>query len=578
MRSPAPSCMSANLFSYPNTGWRKHAALLIAVVVPCVFIVWRIWLNMRNIPYWDEFDSVLALLLRAKYLWQEGGLIGALLEVHNEHRMATSRVMFLLSYVMTGAVDFLVLGWIGNGFFFSMLWVLVRRAAEPGQRVILASFLALGVVHLAHHENLFWSGSSIDHFQVPLLAALAFAGLASRTWLGFAGAALAALAATFTLAHGILIWGVGIVWLIAERRRLGAAIWVGLAGLAVYWFLDGLALNPQHQHAVARDVGLVILHWLCNLGAATGVQHVGVAVVLGAGMVTWLLLLGFRRAWRASPVAAAMVLFCVSSLLLIAIGRVGVTGYQLVPTSRYMVLSCVALSLSAWLEFRVQSAGQPIGGRASRALMILGLALLAVNVVSNFSNHGLGQKFADRRERALAYFGHFGQLRDAVDRLYPVPERSTELLKEAIKREIYRPPQVGRKVMFASKQEIGGVKYFFEDLRINERGIYAVGWSYILGQEAERGRTFLVLRSDVDFEVFRTASSSRADVVKALDDPLALNSGFRTFVPMAELRPGVYQVGLLFQKGSVGVYTMTDHRLEVVAGEFKAGRGGRAGK
>jgi hypothetical protein len=545
-------------------GWLRQRSrslwLMLGILAPVLFVLWRISLNLRNIPYWDEFDSVFALLLQVDDLIARGGLLEAMWAIQNEHRMLTSRALFVLSYLLTGKINFVVIGWIGNLFFLGLLVTLVWSGERRGAwRLPLACVLALGMVHLLHGENYFWSGSSIDHFQVPMLAALAFWGLEQKSKTGYALAVLAAMAGTCTLLHGLLIWVVGGIWLLVERRWWAGAIWGGLAVCIGGLYFADFMVNPQHSMERARDFVTVIQYWLYLLGAVVSGEHAQFSMVLGAGFVLWAVSLAWRGVVGENRVMAAMIVFCLLALGAIAIGRVGVAteGFRVV--SRYMVLANLVLVLLAWLEFKSRPTGAQIGWR----LGALVAAMLVLNVTSNLTHIGKGRRFAEQRDRSLVYFQHYGHFKDTDFKLYPIKQKADNLLAEVISRRVYTPPITGQPVEFTRKQEVGGVKYYFDDIGLKEQSLYARGWGFVPNQIPKRGHTFLVLKSKQRFLIFKTVSITREDVVSAQGRPELALAGFRTTITRDRIPPDDYQIGLLFRVGDSGYYTMTDHRLDL---------------
>ena len=215
-------------------------------LLPVAYMVVRTSLAFRNAAYWDEIETVLDFLLKlqAGPTWQES--IGQLFSPGNEHRTVTSRLLFAVSYWLTGTVNFTVIGVIGNLFLFGVCGLLLATAGTAVRRLQLALLLSGLLFQLQHFENFFWSGSSIDHFQVVTLATAAFVALAWPTRTGLALASLSAALATFTLAHGLLVWPLGALVLGHARRWRHLAAWGGGAVFTLGVFFTGYGRNTGH--------------------------------------------------------------------------------------------------------------------------------------------------------------------------------------------------------------------------------------------------------------------------------------------------------------------------------------------
>src|SRR5262249_53114667 len=159
--------------------WPRFVPCLLAVIaaVPAGWMAAQIAATARNIAYWDEIDSALALLLRLDSGMSAHDFIQNLFSVTNEHRTVTSRLIFAGSYWLTGTVNFRYLNILGNGFLLAAWIMLVMSVRGEARRLRLAVPLALMLFQLENYESFLWSGSSIDHFQVVALAVGAIVGI-----------------------------------------------------------------------------------------------------------------------------------------------------------------------------------------------------------------------------------------------------------------------------------------------------------------------------------------------------------------------------------------------------------------
>ena len=194
--------------------------LALLALVPVTFIILDVLASARNIVYWDEFDTVLDLLLTLDSGVDFRGFVERIFAINNEHRMITSRLLFAASWWLTGTVDFRVIGAIGNLFLVILCVTLVVSVHTTSRRLRLGVILACLMFSFEHFENLFWSGASIDHFQVVALAVGAFALIARGTRGALIGAGFLAILATFTLAHGMITWAMGAFMLWRAQRRI----------------------------------------------------------------------------------------------------------------------------------------------------------------------------------------------------------------------------------------------------------------------------------------------------------------------------------------------------------------------
>src|SRR6185369_2226159 len=98
-------------------------------------------------------------------------------------------------------------------------------------------------------ENFIWSGALIDHFQVVMLGVAAITLVARGTRGACIGAMALGLLATFTLAHGSLVWPIGALLLASQRRWNHLIGWCACAVVVIAAFLYGFEFNPGHRIA-----------------------------------------------------------------------------------------------------------------------------------------------------------------------------------------------------------------------------------------------------------------------------------------------------------------------------------------
>ncbi len=473
---------------------RRHASLVgwaLLAALPVVYIATKVVGASRNIVFWDEFDTALDLILRldAGAGWQE--MAQRLFAVNNEHRMVTSRLMFAASYWLTGTVNFHVIGAIGNLFMVSACVILVASVNHWARRVRLAVVLAFLMFQLEHFENFLWSGASIDHFQVVMLAVGALAALARGSGGGVAIAAGLGLLATFTLTHGILVWPIGALLLWHQRRWNQLAAWSAVGVIVMGLFLHGFVFNPGHH---VSDVTLalvprVTLYWLALLGAPLTLGDAGFAPVPGLMLVAGLGVLVARGALRRAPLAMFTALFAVGALALVAYGRAEIAGAEI--NSRYMVLGALAWALFLFTLLELGTHPR----RPFRLLAGLAPALIVFNLCANQRFAPMAEAFTEVRDRAATRFKQYGEDGRGIARLHPRQGHADALLKMAKERGVYQLPRVSERVEFPAARPSTRVISYVDELIVNDRAITAGGWAMVPGRVSRRGQVYLVLRS-----------------------------------------------------------------------------------
>ena len=544
-------------FSFPRL---VPVALLLLAALPVGFIALQAIAASRNIVFWDEFDTALDLILRlhAGAGWNE--ILERFFAIDNEHRIFTSRLLFATSYWLTGTVNFHVIGAIGNLCLVGACTVLVVSVQTTARRVRLGVVLAFVLFQLENFENFLWSGASIDHFQIVLLAFGALAALARNTRAGVYGAGLLALLATFTLAHGCLVWPVGALLLARERRWRHLAFWGGLALLVIGAFLHGFQVNPGHRIAdfSAASLGRIAHYWLALLGGPLSFGHAAPAPALGLLLLVTLGGLGAGGAAQRERVVFPCALFAVSALGLIALGRTDVSGGQLL--SRYLILGALAWALTAFLLLERWSAA----GRPFRLLLWCLPALAAFNLAANAQFGPLAEGFAEARDRAALRYKQYGGVDGhGQQRLHPKDGHAQILLSRAREQGVYRLPLLCVPTTFPQAQPSTRIISHIDERTIGTKTVYLGGWAMIPDQVSRRGQIHVVLRSKSSQHIFTTVTLQRPDVAQAYHEPRWRLSGFRFVAGRDRLPAEDFQVGLLITTGAKAEFVMTDQWLRL---------------
>jgi hypothetical protein len=537
---------------------RLAAGLLVLLaLLPLGYIGLRAAEAGRNIAYWDEYETALALIMRLHSGITPGTLLDELFSVNNEHRMVMSRLIFTASYWLTGTVNFTFISLLGNFCLLGLCATLLLSARTVARRLRLGVVLALGMFQLENYENFLWSGSSIDHFQVLFYVGATVAALAHGTRTAGLLAALCAVCASLTLAHGLLVWPLGAVLLWSTGRHRWLLTWCGLAGLVGGGYLLGFSVNGAHHFSRLSFAGIqTILHyWLTLLGSVPALGHAALAPWFGAGLLGALAWLGRRGAAKQERIIYPLAWFGVIALALVAVGRAEQVGGLVM--SRYVILSTLAWSLTAFLLLeRFSDPRHPL-----TALAWCLPVFVLFNVAANRAYAGSADSWLDCRDIAAARFKQHGVDGRGNFALSPLPARATTLLHEAERRGVYRMGPVCIPRFFPAAVPSERILARVDELSVTDRSAFVRGWAAIPGLRSERGHIHLVLRSTTATHVFSTVSTQRPDVAANLGDPRLNRSGYLFSLRRDRLPSGDYQIGFLIKHGSTSEYAMTEQRL-----------------
>jgi hypothetical protein len=365
--------------------WARPAAGIAFGLLAAVGVGMGIWVIVESyspVPYAD-FWGQLAFIerayggdLRLSDFWVQA----------NEHRIFVPRIQFLIEYRLFGgtyaflftaiAISSLLLA----ATFATVAWLETRDRLLAWGTLCVA---AIATLSPAGRENLWWA-FQVQFVQVFLFATLAVLAVvvaarsgSSRGRTAFTAAAgLAAVAASYSMANGLLVWPVILVLAVVLRLGLRPTFALGLTGAATY------ATYLWHAETTGQggvsDVPRLFAYTLVYLGSVLwDVGHpreaAGVLGGVGVALFGLLCVLAWKRRARGSvamPFAAGTALFVLLSAFQTAVGRIDL-GVAQALSSRYTIAS-----FTFWLALLVGFLA-PLRERFGRRARILAPAYLA---------------------------------------------------------------------------------------------------------------------------------------------------------------------------------------------------------
>lgn len=529
------------------------------ILAPVAYTIGRGLMASRNVAYMDDIDGALMLLIRLHEGSSLSDLARWLFEISNEHRMVTSRLLVTVSYWLTGTVNFNVIGVMGNLFICGLSAVLIRAAGSAERRWVMALILAGCLFQLEHFENFFWAGSSIDHFQVPLLAGGSIVLLAQGGWLAALGAGILAVMATFTLAHGLVVWPAGALMLTLDRRWRQLVGWLGFGAVTGGVYFATFEFNPAHHVDAFSLAGVmrIVRFWLELLGAPLALGEKSVARIFGVALLA---LLGWQiwsAGLRRERIALPLALWAIASLGLVAVGRANLGDG--VVSSRYYVLGALAWAMAI---FTIHP-GSREGSRPHRGLVWLIPGLAIFNVAANLKFSGDANRWISDRDQAVADFMRHGRDGTGTAKLHPHPDHATRVIRQAEELEVFKMPSESAESTLPATLPGTGFSTRIDRLAVDEHMVTIDGWAAVAGRVARPGDVHLALISANEQRVHTTTTVPRSDLITAFPGERWGQAGFHFALRRWLLSPESYQVGFLIPTVRGAELVMTAQRLEL---------------
>ncbi len=332
----------------------------IAVALPVLLYFVILQKYAANIPLFDDhaLKAFLVNYLKTDTFSQK---LTEIFRQHNEHRIALTRVVTLLSYWFKGVIDYRFLMLVGNIFLVGILvifWKNFRKTNLPSYFFLPVPFL---LFHLQHSENTFWGMAAVQNFGIVFWLLLVFYLLNSTKSWGIFWAILAQFVATFTSGNGFLGAIVGLVVLFIQKRYKHGVIWLIMSGLmAILYFFS--YEKPKGNPAVgAFSMSLFTKGGLSFLGSLADIlplnplnSRILLASVLGGILLFSMLMIAFIVVYRSDYFRKhnqsdgfdyfmlSVLMLVGATTLIVTFSRIGF-GINTMLTGRYKIYSVIAL-------------------------------------------------------------------------------------------------------------------------------------------------------------------------------------------------------------------------------------------
>jgi hypothetical protein len=343
--------------------YKNVAAAAAWIGIPFVLYLVALRHFWFNTPLLDDFDAVLDDLFELHDASSAREWLGLLVALHNEHRIAFSRLVTWIVTAVLGGIDFRALtvvanlGWLA---ILGLMWAELRRSLSPW---ILAGAAFL-VLNLAYYEASLLPMAGLSNFWANFFgfACLYFAMRERR--LDAALAVACGVVAVGTLASGLVALPLAAAFSALRRRPARAAIFaVAALVLWVVYFIGYVrpAYHPSSTHVLAHPIDASKLFLVVAGGLFPSVDvsiAVGLLLLLAIG---WAL---YRGLWQRSPTTCAWIAFVLASIAAITVGR---SGFGVFHASRYAVYASLLVALAVLAAAVVTAPWKP---RANVAFLI----------------------------------------------------------------------------------------------------------------------------------------------------------------------------------------------------------------
>jgi hypothetical protein len=406
----------------------------VLVFVPVVVYFAVLWLYGVNIPVEDDLE-LLQFVLGFDRLSGLAETSQAFVAQHNEHRVATIRLGFLLMAKLQSQIDFKTMMYLCSSALLGVLLFFAHLLPVRRNRPLAILAIAFLLFTLQHWHSTIWAMSSLQHYPSLLAACGVFHFLERDGWRPVALAAALSLLVLGSIGSGIFLFVAGAMQLLAAGRRGTAVGWSALGvciAAAYFWGYQRPAHHPSILAALADPVG--VFDYLCSLlGGVVSVHDPSVGFLArfaGLAGLLYFVHLTLDGYYRRSPVVYFFMAYLIMTAISLAVGRSGM-GLSQAFDSRYRLYSS-AWSILIFIALLDRGAGQSALRQTRTAVLGAALASLIwlVSLPSSLDSIRLHTRFYGDNLRQWS----------RGETLVPGPAHYSRVVTLAIERGVYRFP------------------------------------------------------------------------------------------------------------------------------------------
>jgi hypothetical protein len=559
-----------------KTCGREDVFWYLLVLAACIPIFLALHVQVKhwvNIPIWDEWDTPGIAILHASehtLSWSD------LFAQHNESRKVIPRLLCIALALPTGwdVRHAMVLTFASVCFTSVLVFSYLRRAPARLQTLVAWTIVNFLLFAPSQYENLL-SGFVFELF-IPVLCLFGCISVnlsQRRLPKKVAWNSILALVATYTFAHGMLLWLLALPIPSDDERsrpnwRRRAAPWylvfVAIAGISIAYYFTGYKrpyiAPPLPKLSQAAQVSDFLIVWLGAplrstwISARTAGAAAGLILLLTTASTLCFLYRNNAR-WKDYYPWLLLAAFSLASGVVTAIGRVNIgvnivfnlsfDGFSSMRYNATSVFAYVAI-IGMLLNLHSDTIRSSFAGR-SRWLVGVSIlcTLLGIAWICTLSDEQTRVPLFQRnraRARSAVIWSSVLPDNPEIFAAYPFPEGFSNRVNALTRLNLLKLPDVTEPVarMISSVPEPIAIEAGFLDMGRLEDGnkLHVAGWAR--NPEQNRPADYVVLGWEEGANSFHPFTAikpggKREDVARVFKSPSILNAGFDQEINVSKL-------------------------------------------
>lgn len=410
----------------------RTVGFIILTFLPVYLFYLMIFVFSINIPYWDDYDSILNFT--NNFIGSDiQNKLNLIFSQHNEHRIAFSRLVTIASYYLIGKINFRFLTILGSLSLIGVAIIFLKSFASTKKGFLYFIPVLLLLFQQQYWGDIYFATTALSNLWGLFFAFASLYLLKQESKGYFLLSILLGIIAVFTNGSGMLIFLAGLTIFIFKKRYREMLIWlfVGIGCIFFYFYGYVKPVNqPSLNEAIFMYPFLTIVYFFKFLGLCfSGIGKGGFLPFLGGVFfVLYYVYLIKKKFYKKSPVIFSFLTFLLATGIINAICRSAFGAFP----SRYKIISVLILILS------YMSLTELLTEKQMRSILpIFFIFAVMFNLFSYFINYNyifLQRKYL-KDGLVLWENGKSGLS-------YPDAKRANSILTTAIMKKQYSPPRL----------------------------------------------------------------------------------------------------------------------------------------
>ncbi|GAB4037413.1 hypothetical protein [Spirosoma gilvum] len=211
----------------------------VLVGIPIIGFSLLLFAYIVDVPWMDDIDAFLSFMIGYLDAPTVGKKFYWLLSPNNEHRILTGKLLTLLCYNLTGAVNFRWLIFAAFAFLLGLLAIFYRAFRSTGLPILAFVPVPFLLLQPQYYLTTTWAITSLQHQVVVAMVVAVLYLLADGSQGRFSIGLVLQVLTSFSMSNGLFGWVAGAVVLVMQRQWIRLGIWLAVGiGAIFYYFHD----------------------------------------------------------------------------------------------------------------------------------------------------------------------------------------------------------------------------------------------------------------------------------------------------------------------------------------------------